>query len=488
MNKKSLIIIAVIGVVILIFAFRTCSDSSFLKRYNWEETYKDKKNHVYGTYVIKRFLEYTSTRGRTDIDLKLSKYFDEDESFNGSYIFIGEAMLLDKSDAKALADFVGSGNNAIISAKVFPNTLSKEIFTPCRDNEEVYESVFIEDDGVYEEVEYYEEDDYEEKEEEYGEEIAAAHDSITAREHADNVYEQWKHVDNDYLDFVNIYEKEIKMDLDSSFREVDETLPIFRTYKNTFTRSRSWYYLHDSISCIANNDIEVLGYMDEDKVNFFELPYKDGSFYIHTNPLVFTNEQLLYDDNMDYVTGVLSACDQENWYWDDYSRTDRSQGERRNGRQNYLSNKGPLSYILNQAPLAWAWYCLLAMGLLFLLFRAKRKQRVIPVTVENENTSLAFINTIGTLYFRKNDHRQLCKDQLQLWLEKIRMQFRVNTSQLDNTFVAKLSIKSKVPKEEIQSILDFYDNIDSSNFVSENTMIQFYQKINQFEIQANLKI
>ena len=472
---------AILGVVLLLFTMRTCSDDgmAFLKRYNWRETFEDKKNHVYGTYVIKRFIEYTSAKGRTDIDLKLSKYFEE-EDLSGSYIFIGEAMLLDKSDAEALADFVGRGNKAVIAAKVFPNTLSKEIFIPCRENDE--------EDNEYDGFEklYGDDDFYTEEEEEYGLES----DSIPAADSTNNsiTYEQWKYVDFDYLEFISEFDDKMSMRLDSSYRQVSQTLPIFRTYKNTYERRRDWHYLHDSISCIINNAIEVLGYLDEDKINYFELPYKDGSFFIHTNPLVFTNDHMLHDENVDYITGVLSACPQEKWFWDEYSRTTYQRGRQRNGKQNYLSSKGPLTYILSQEPLAWAWYSLLAMGLLFLLFRAKRKQRVIPVLVENENTSLAFINTIGSLYFRKNDHRQLCKDQWQLWLEKVRMQFRVNTSQLDEAFVAKLAIKSKVPKDEIQTILDFYSNIDNSDFVSENTMIQFYQKINQFEIQANQKI
>ena len=490
MNKKSAIIVAVIGVVVLLLVVRSCGNGSFLKRYNWNETYMDKKNHVYGTYVIKRFLEYTSTRGRTDIDLKLSKYFDEGD-YEGNYMFVGDAMLLDQSDAEALANFVGRGNKAIISTKVMPYTLSKEIFKPCRESYtenreyEGFERLYNEDEETFvEEIE----EALEEEIEEVVEDIKK--DSVNAVDYSRRYSEdnKWAHVDFDYMEFISMYEEEMNMHLDSSFRKAEETLPIFRTFKNTYARKRSWYYLHDSISCIANNEIEVLGYLDGEKVNFFELPYKEGSFFIHTNPLVFTNEHMLYDQNVEYITGVLSTCSQENWYWDEYSRTDINRGKRRNGKQNYLSSKGPLSYILNQAPLAWAWYCLLAMGLLFLLFRAKRKQRVIPVLVENENTSLAFINTIGNLYFRKNDHRQLCKEQLQLWLEKIRMQFRMNTSQLDEAFVAKLAVKSKVPKDEIQAILDFYDNIDNSNFVSENTMIKFYQKINQFEIQANQKI
>lgn len=466
MSKKGYIIAAIIGVVILILGFRTCSNSSYLKRYNWAETYEDKKNHVYGTYIIKRFLEYTSQHGRKDIDVKLSKYFEEERQ-DGNYILIGNAMLFDDSDAQALADFVANGNNAIISSKVFPNTLSKLIFEPCReyvdDEEGVYDDVYYEDEEVEEEVVFLDDDD-------------------------DDEYEEWKYADVDHFDFVSERVGSMSVSLDSSYRKSLPSLDMYKTFKNGNDIKREWYYVHDSLACIAYNDINVLGYLDTDKINFFELPYESGSFFIHTSPFVFTNENMLYDQNVEYVTAVLSSCTQENWYWDEYSKTDVNRGRARNGRQNYISSKGPLSYILAQAPLAWAWYSLLAMGLLFLLFRAKRKQRVIPVLVENKNTSLAFINTIGNLYFRKNDHKRLCKDQLQLWLEKIRMQYRINTSKLDEVFVTKLSVKSKVPVKDIQALLDFYKNIDSSNFVSENTMIQFYQKINQFEIQSNQKI
>lgn len=464
MSKKGYIIAAIIGVVILILGIRTCSNSSYLKRYNWSETYEDKKNHVYGTYIIKRFVEYTGKRGRKDIDVKLSKYFEEERQ-DGNYILIGNAMLFDESDAQALADFVAKGNNAIISSKVFPNTLSKLIFEPCRE--------YVDDEeGVYDDVYSYDDEE----------------DEGVVRLEDEDDYEEWEYADIDNLDFVSERVGSMSVSLDSSYRKSLPSLDMYKTYKNGNDIKRDWYYVHDSLACTVNNDVKVLGYLDADKINFFELPYENGSFFIHTTPFVFTNENMLYDQNVEYVTAVLSSCKQENWYWDEYSKTDVNRGRARNGRQNYISSKGPLSYILAQAPLAWAWYSLLAMGLLFLLFRAKRKQRVIPVLVENKNTSLAFINTIGNLYFRKNDHKRLCKDQLQLWLEKIRMQYRINTSKLDKEFVAKLAVKSKVPADQIQAILDFYKNIENSNFVSENTMIQFYQKINQFEIQSNQKI
>ncbi len=457
MSNRNYYIAAIIGVVILVLGVRTCSNSNFLKRYNWSETYQDKKNHVYGTYIIKRFIEYTSQKGIKNIDVKLSKYF-EGQTEIGNYIFVGEAMLFDDSDAKALADFVAKGNNAIISSKVFPNTLSKLIYETCLEYEEAEEGVF---EDLYNEEDYVDETDYKEEE-----------------------YDAWKYSDIDNIDFLADRDTSMVLSLDSGHSTGEQSLDLYKTYKNSKAQERNWYYMHDSVACLINNDITVLGHLGGDKINFFELPHEDGSFFIHTNPFVFTNEPMLSDQNAEYIAGVLSNCSQENWYWDEYSKTDVNRGRARNGKQNHISSKGPLSYILDQPPLAWAWYCLLVMGLLFLLFKAKRKQRVIPVLVENQNTSLAFINTIGNLYFRKNDHGQLCDDQFQLWLEKIRTQYRINTSKQDDEFVTKLSLKSKVPIEDLRSIIDFYQNIQSSNFVSENTMIQFYQKINQFEIQS----
>ena len=73
---------------------------------------------------------------------------------------------------------------------------------------------------------------------------------------------------------------------------------------------------------------------------------------------------------------------------------------------------------------------------------------------------------------------------MQLWLEDIRHHYRINTSKLDENFVAKLSAKTKKPKEEIQGLLDYYKNIENGGFVSENTMVTFYQKLNKFSIQT----
>jgi len=498
MNRKVILLIILIVGVLSYLGYRGLELLSSNK-YDWKETYEDNKKSVYGTYILKRFLQSTSDRGLSTIGKKLSKYLDPDNKVNGNYIIVGEAMMLDDSDAKALADYVASGNQAIISVKVFPNTLSSIIFEPCRKNPE---------QAVYEEFhDYYNEEyDAEEIQEEYVEDDTS---SDTTYQYDDKEYpaakeeeiiieegdytedyssyqrELWRSADFDYLSYSYHYLDAVQLDLDSNLTNntvVSDS--IYRTYKNQNPNERQWYYLHDSIACVENNNINVLGHMNDSLVNFFELPHENGSFFIHTNPLSFTNVNMLNDQTTKYINTILSTIPQEEWHWDEYSVIDKSRGMRRNGRSNHIKNKGPLTYILQQPPLAWAWYSTVAMGLLFLVFKAKRKQRVIPVLEENENTSLAFINTIGSLYFRKNDHKQLCIDQMNLWLEDIRHKYRLNTSTLDEGFVNKVASKSGLPTEKVKSIVDYFNNIQNSNFVTENTLIGFYQMLNQFTEQS----
>ncbi len=486
MNQKVMIILAIVGGISVMYSLRNCSSKT--PRYNWDETYADEKEDVYGTYVIKRFLENISSNERSDIDIKLSKYFEEKDNAIGSYMFVGEAMKVDDSDAEALAKFVENGNHALIATQVFPNTLSTLIFKPCREKPDKEKGEFK--DSIEEGLIIEDNEDADDADEYYYEEEFNEDDTLNIELDEYNYeesipYNSWTYKDYDHIDYIGKGFKQVVLNTNSQQTAFVNTDTIYKTRRNADPYYRTWRYLHDSLACMANNDMEVLGYLNDSLINFFEIPYGHGSFLIHTIPMAFTNANMLNDTTAQYVMDITNKAASDTWHWDDYSRTNRQSGMRRNGNRTKLSNKGPLTYLLRQEPLAWAWYSLLSMGLLFMVFKAKRKQRVIPVLEENENTSLAFINTIGSLYFRKNDHKQLCKDQMQLWLEEVREQYRMNTSKLDEDFINKLSAKTKVKPSEIKSLIDYYNNIENSNFVSENTMIQFYQKLNQFAIQSN---
>lgn len=130
--------------------------------------------------------------------------------------------------------------------------------------------------------------------------------------------------------------------------------------------------------------------------------------------------------------------------------------------------------------MAFAWYLLLLLGILYLLLRSRRRQRIVPVLEPNTNTSLEFVSTIGRLYFLQNDHKQLCLQKMRLFHQFIRERYGLQSRDTDEVFLAKLAAKSEVPREIINKLFLIHNNIQSSNIVTEYTLAQLHGLIEEF--------
>lgn len=235
-----------------------------------------------------------------------------------------------------------------------------------------------------------------------------------------------------------------------------------------------WSYIKTGEMCDADTAATYLGHGSDDYVNFVKIPYGKGNFYIHSTPLAFTNYHLVTEEGYQYASKVFSHLGPGDIYWDEFSRigqpsTDPSQGER-----------SPLAYIFSQRSLKWALYITLALLLIFILFRSKRKQRVVPILESKENTSLEFVQTIGTLYFQQNEHRQLALQKMKLFLQFIRNRYNVPTNNVSREIINKISFKSQVPASSIESIFDQHQWIESQPEIRDVNLISFHQSIDNF--------
>jgi len=241
-----------------------------------------------------------------------------------------------------------------------------------------------------------------------------------------------------------------------------------------------WSYLDEDCFCPPfSSQLDTLGTCSPGGVNFVAFAYGEGHFLIHTTPLAFTNLSMKEESGLAYTEAIIRQLPGDTIYWDRWSMTSASfNREFSNGPRRY--GPGPLQYILQQPALAWAWYILLGAALCYLIFRTKRRQRVIPVLDPNRNTSLEFLQTIGRLYFLQNDHKKLALEDMALFLSYVRNRYRVPTRTLDEAFAKKLSEQAQVPLNIIKKILLLNANIKSSSYVSENTLEEFHQHIETF--------
>jgi hypothetical protein len=239
--------------------------------------------------------------------------------------------------------------------------------------------------------------------------------------------------------------------------------------------SYSWNYFDLNRECDTLPSYERLGFIVPDHPNVIRVRHRKGFFYFHLNPMVFTNYELLHESSLEYCEKLFSHLPPGKTWWDEHSRIPM-RSHRRNKPE-----MSPLSYMLSQIPLRWAWYTILSLVLAYFLFRAARRQRVIPVILPNENTSLEFVQTVGSLYYQQNDHQKLCIQKMKLFLQYIRSRYYLQTNVLNDALIKKIAVKSQIPVEQVGKIFSLYNAYQHTVVpVEADELIAFHQALDYF--------
>ncbi|GGI57204.1 DUF4350 domain-containing protein [Winogradskyella haliclonae] len=228
------------------------------------------------------------------------------------------------------------------------------------------------------------------------------------------------------------------------------------------------------ITSVDTLNTTILGTMsiedeDESHPNFIKTKFGEngGAFYIHTNPYAFTNYHIL-NGNEDYTATVLSYLPKQQIIWDNYYKS---------GRKIITS---PLRYILASPALKWAFYISMFSLILFVIFKGKRTQRIIPVVEKLENTTVEFTQTIGELYYQHGDFTNIISKKIQYFLEFVRTKYFLDTNNLNASFIEKLALKSANTKEDSKAIVDYLLYLKSKTFHTETELVELNKKIETF--------
>lgn len=242
-----------------------------------------------------------------------------------------------------------------------------------------------------------------------------------------------------------IYTDSLKIETESKFDLSNKIScwlanPKLGKQKYTIDRGAGTFYF----SKIDTLNTTVLGYQGTDKmkfVNFIKVKYKQGNFIIHLQPAAFTNYHLLKDNHFEYAEKVLSYLPEGDTYW---------MVKDQNG---LIESGSPYRYILSQPALKAAWFLFLIGIIVFMIFNAKRKQRIIPIIKPLSNTTVDFTKTIGNLYYQEGDHQNLIDKKIIYFLERIRNEYLIETSVLDENFIKKLHAKTGKEIKDIEHLV-----------------------------------
>lgn len=267
----------------------------------------------------------------------------------------------------------------------------------------------------------------------------------------------------------------IKLDFDYGFNDTVHVSLNFVDSNSYPINKVNYVSYFDSID---TSKVSILGHLVAHRgdtvsnhINFIRVAHGEGYIYLHSLPDIFTNYQLLKGRNHQHTSAVLSFIQNSKpiyWNTNEYGRGEKADT--------------PLRVILEHDSLRWAWYFLLIGFILYLIFNAKRKQRIIPIIPAVQNTTVDFTKTIANMYFQESHFKTVIDKRIIYFLERVRTDFHLDTQKLDEKFIHKLQLKSGRSKELIEKIVKKITNKKMNRYLSENDLVELNGLLEEFWI------
>jgi len=213
----------------------------------------------------------------------------------------------------------------------------------------------------------------------------------------------------------------------------------------------------------------VLGVNNKDEANFIKVAYGKGALLLHVAPVCFTNYFMLYDNNASYTAKALSyvPANVSKIYWDEYYKLNDVQVT-------------PLRFFLTNEYLRWALRLALAGFIIYILFQMKRTQRIIPIITPLKNSSLDFVKTVSNVYFNQKDNNSIAQKKLSYFLDFLRQRFYLSAAAMDQHFTEHLAKKSGVPLEEVTELVNLFNYISTTPYVTDHLLLTLDKHIDNF--------
>jgi len=268
------------------------------------------------------------------------------------------------------------------------------------------------------------------------------------------------------------FKNALKFNISTNNNKSDSLSHFYLTHNNKkqyiLDKSKTYTYF-TSIDTIRS---KILGYAKQNNKhpNFTETPFGKGKIYIHLAPKAFTNYHILKDDNYKYVEQLISKLSNNDIHFDSYSKI----------RRHNVEKESNLNWFLSQKSFKWAWYTALFFAVLFVVFNAKRRQRIIKIIKPTQNTTIAFVKTVSSLYFDTKNHKNLIDKKIVYFLEKTRTDYNISTNKLDQDFITKLILKSGKDKTITTTLINYINTLKAKQTLVEQHLLTLNKHIESF--------
>ncbi len=269
---------------------------------------------------------------------------------------------------------------------------------------------------------------------------------------------------------------------------IPKTKAIFKIHKQQYEMYD--IYENDTLTGLWNvfqnkqltvDEVNVMSTLHRRAV-FISIPYGKGKIFLHLNPEVFMNYQLLRKEGGDYLKEVLSCFQQPHIQWLTFAKYKPIAYDDSFGKN--PPNMSLLKELSKNPAFRWGFTFAVFGWLLYLIFRSKRKQPVIPVIEKHKNTGFSYVDTLAGIFYDRNHSGKILKIMQQNFNQAVLEHFYVDLNKKDKKeAVLSLSKKSNVSTEEIASLVK---RLKVTTKVNDAFLIETYNAQRSFYFKSGI--
>ncbi len=416
------------GVLLAIFAFLVWGNMG-LENDPWERTYERGDSRAYGSQVLYELLPQVFDGAEVlSIDIPPYLVLSDDDHQKVNYLFITNVFTPDETESEALLNFVEAGNVVFIAAQSISGHLADTL-------------------GVWTELEF---DRFNTLSDTTG-----RSEGVPPRFIPPLAPSTFKGPNVKRINFTNK-----SLAVDNGY---------FYSDKEIYTS------LAMEEDAGQNEDLEytILGTFQDASFNFIKVDIGEGFFLLSSTPLAFTNFNMLLEEapgsyGAAYAFKALSYLPVQKTLWDRYYKPGN------------LRDSTPLSFVLSSEALRMAYYTILAAIVLFMLVRARRMQRIIPVLQAKENRTVEFAQTVGRLYFNQANHCDLAYKMTDQFRRYLNDHLNLPLTGESEYPVEKIAARAGVPVGELSSLVSHLNLVKKNKSIDAETLQVLAGKLDLF--------
>lgn len=225
----------------------------------------------------------------------------------------------------------------------------------------------------------------------------------------------------------------------------------------------------------------------------FESKLGKGKIIMQSVPRLFCNYQVITPNGFAHTSIILRRIPKHKpVIWLEYGRRFQQQptsvdNSDEEGEGNEKQDNSYLQFIMKNEALRWAFLLGILVFLLYVLFRAKRREAVLPGVPEKRNMSLAFVETLSSIYLSRNSPYGVMLVLRKNFYTAIQRHFYIDLLNSKNREqdVERLIEKSGVDGDELRKTIAFLESRKPET-VNQVTLANKYRYIRRFYVETGI--